>query len=151
MGPRVTDPDQIAKIEALCREAGWPTGEAARMPEGAEKGDRNMRENMRVGISEAAFLAAVLALAKANGWRTAHFRPGMNRRGKWETAVQGDGVGFPDIIAVRATRLLVAELKVGKNRPTDSQAAWLAAFQIAGVDAYTWWPKDLDKIREVLG
>jgi hypothetical protein len=32
MGCRITNPEEIAKIEAICREAGWSTGEVARMP-----------------------------------------------------------------------------------------------------------------------
>lgn len=101
------------------------------------------------GISESAFLAAVLALAKANQWRAAHFRPGMNRRGKWSTAGQGDYVGFPDVVLVRE-RLIVAELKIGKNQCTEAQSAWLAAFRAAGIEAYVWWPNDWNKLAEIL-
>src|SRR5215813_9770420 len=34
----------------------------------------------------------------------------------WRTAVSGDGAGFPDLLLVRAERLVVAELKVGRGQ-----------------------------------
>lgn len=99
---------------------------------------------------EDGFTTAVLGLAKLLGWRTAHFRPGLTRRGRWVTAVQGDGVGFPDVLAVRRGVLVVAELKVGRNTPTAEQEDWLAAFRAAGVNAYVWTPAHWPEIEAVL-
>jgi hypothetical protein len=73
----------------------------------------------------------------------------MNRRGKWQTAVQGDGAGFPDLILLRGERIIAAELKVGKGRATNEQLAWLDAFG-AACDAYLWRWEDWDSIVETL-
>jgi hypothetical protein len=47
-------------------------------------------------------------------------------------------------------QLLVAELKVGKNKVTDEQQAWLDDFAEAGVPAYVWRPTDWKQIEEIL-
>jgi hypothetical protein len=101
--------------------------------------------------TEADFTRQVLALARLCRWRAAHFRPGLTRSGGWATAVQGDGAGFPDLILVKPGRVVVAELKVGRNRPTPGQRAWLQAFESAGVPAYVWRPEDWPEVERVLG
>ena len=100
-------------------------------------------------ITEADFTRQVLQLAKHCGWRSAHFRPGRTAKG-WRTAVQGDGAGFPDLILIRGGLLIVVELKVGKNKPTEEQRAWLEAFREAAVNAFVWTPKDWPEIKETL-
>jgi hypothetical protein len=89
-------------------------------------------------MSEAQLQNAVIKTAKLLGWRTAHFRPGMTRRGNWVTAVQGDGAGFPDLIMLRQDRCLAIELKAAGNKPAPAQIAWLEAFAAAGVEADVW-------------
>lgn len=98
---------------------------------------------------EASFTRQVLKVALQYGWRRAHFRPAMTKDG-WRTAVSGDAKGFPDLLMLRANRLVVAELKV-KARPTPEQKLWMQAFAQAGVEAYWWKPADWDEIHEVLG
>jgi Holliday junction resolvase len=59
--------------------------------------------------------------------------------------------GFPDIIAVRGTRLFVAEIKTAKGRVSTEQRAWLDAFTLAGVPAYLWrLPADWAEVGKVL-
>jgi hypothetical protein len=101
-------------------------------------------------MSETEFLSQVLEYAKLYRWRSAHFRPAQTARG-WRTAVQGDGKGFPDCVFVKATKLIVAELKVGKNKVTDEQQDWLNHFAAAGIPAYVWYPTDWTEIESVLG
>lgn len=101
-------------------------------------------------LSEADLLRGVLDLCRVLGWRTYHPRPAMTRRG-WRTPVQGDGIGWPDLAAVRGDRLVVAELKSERGRTTPEQADWLEALAAAGVEAYTWRPADYpDNIAEIL-
>ena len=100
-------------------------------------------------LTEAEFQRQVLAYAKLRGWRTAHFRPAMTRSGRWVTAVQGDGAGFPDTVLVR-DRVVYAELKVKGGKLTPSQVAWLKALQSAGAEAYLWFPGDWPEIERVL-
>lgn len=109
-----------------------------------------MRDRIaRLAISEAAFQRQILDLARLRGWRTAHFQKAKVGR-SWQTPVMGDGRGFPDLILIRAARILAVELKVGRNQPTPDQLAWLAAFQSAGVPSFVWRPEQWPKIQRVL-
>ncbi len=101
-------------------------------------------------ISEKAFTAQVIALLRWYKWRCAHFRPGKTQRGRWVTAVQGDGVGFPDIFALRGNRRLMAELKASKGKTSPAQEDWLEAAKDAGIEVYVWRPKDIDLIEATL-
>lgn len=101
-------------------------------------------------LSEADFMAQVIELAHLYRWRVAHFRAAMTSRG-WRTPVQADGAGFPDLLLLRGSRIVAAELKRERgSRPTDDQLAWLAAFAEAGVESFLWRPADFDQIVEVL-
>jgi hypothetical protein len=103
--------------------------------------------------TEATFTRAVLQLAKLRGWRSAHFRPGrVMRGGRWtyETPIDGDAKGFPDLVLIRGRRLLVAELKSGRGRTTPEQEQWLAAFRLAGVEAFVWKPGDWPAVEATL-
>jgi hypothetical protein len=94
---------------------------------------------------EAAFQEAVVGLARHMNWRVAHFRKVRVSRKSgstyWETPVAADGRGFPDLLMLRGGRIVAAELKVGTNRETEEQAAWLAAFAAAGCESYLWRPE----------
>ena len=50
--------------------------------------------------------------------------------------------GFPDLVLIRRERLVAAELKVGKNKPTKAQLDWLEAFAGAGAETYVWYDTD---------
>jgi hypothetical protein len=106
--------------------------------------------DLRSRITEDEFTDQVLAFAKLHGWLRAHFRPAMTSRG-WRTAVQGDGVGWPDLVLVRGGVMIAAELKVGDNKPTADQEKWLAAFRECGATAFVWTPGDWAEIERVLG
>lgn len=45
----------------------------------------------------------------------------------------------------------VAELKVGKNKPTSDQVCWLELFRSAGIRAEVWRPADWPEIEQALG
>ena len=104
-------------------------------------------------ITEAEFMRQVIRLAQLLGWKVAHFRPARTNKG-WRTPVQGDGAGFPDLILGRgpghAIRLIAAELKVGNNKPTPQQYAWLGHFEAQGVPSYVWTPDCWGDIRAIL-
>ena len=55
------------------------------------------------------------------GWRWTHARRSDRAQ------LMGDP-GVPDILAIRGTRGLAAELKRQGERPTDQQTAWLGLF-----------------------
>lgn len=103
-------------------------------------------------ITEDEFMSQVAELAKLRGWKIAHFRPLRTKTG-WRTACQFDAQGFPDLVMVRGdNRLVVAELKRSeKEKPTDEQRAWLAAFSfVPSVEVFLWHPGCWPEIEKVL-
>ena len=89
-------------------------------------------------------LAAILDAARLLGIRSAHFRPAQTKRGAWVTPVAGDGKGWPDLILL-GRRLLIREVKVGRNKVSAEQDAWITALTDAGQNAGVWretdWPE----------
>lgn len=106
------------------------------------------------GETEAQFQARFIAFAEALGWRCVHTRKVRVQRKNggvyYETPYQGTHAkGVPDLELVRE-RLVKVELKVGRNRPTPEQEAWLEAYRAAGVECHVFYPKDWQTITEVL-
>ena len=104
---------------------------------------RKAKDDVQVGSwDEDRLLRNVTDLAESLGWRTYH---------TWRST--HSAAGFPDLTMVRAGRLIFAELKsdrVGAKATTD-QLAWLHDLdECAGVEAYLWWPDDLQKIADIL-
>ena len=93
-------------------------------------------------MTERDLQSAVVDLARLYGWRVAHFRPARTSRG-WRTPVEADGKGFPDLLLIRGTQIKVRELKAGRNKLAPEQRDWLAAFEVAGIDAGIWTELDL--------
>jgi hypothetical protein len=62
---------------------------------------------------------------------------------------QGDN-GWPDILAIRGSRIVVAELKAAKGSVEPAQQAWLDAWDAAGAEVFVWRPADLALIVNVL-
>lgn len=99
-------------------------------------------------MTEAEFQHAVEHLARLGGWLRYHSRPSQVRPGVWRTNYSGDA-GFPDLVLLR-DRLILAELKTDRGRPTPDQLAWLARARAAGIEAYLWRPTDLQTITDLL-
>jgi len=106
--------------------------------------------NLYHQISESVFTTQVIQMARVFGWRCAHFRPAMTKRGRWVTPVQGDGAGFPDLIMLRHNRRIMAELKAAKGKTTIEQAKWLESARIADFETYIWMPSMIDEIERIL-
>ena len=103
-------------------------------------------------ILERDFQRQVLQLAEMCGWKSAHFRPAMNAKGQWRTAVAGQGKGFPDLVLVRPGRVLFVELKSRTGKLSLDQVAWIDSLRAAGADVRVWQPADWDEIeRELRG
>lgn len=94
-------------------------------------------------MSEDALLRTVLDMARHMGVLTAHFRPAQSKTGRWLTAVQGDGKGFPDVTLCGPGGVLFRELKAAKGSLSPEQKVWLEALTAAGADAGVWRPTDL--------
>jgi hypothetical protein len=92
--------------------------------------------------AEADLLTAVMAGCGTYGWRRQHQLPALTSRGRHHTAYAGDG-GWPDVVAVRDSVLLVVELKREREYPTREQRAWLDLLAtVPGVLAGVWRPRD---------
>jgi hypothetical protein len=108
------------------------------------------RQVLARAMTEDELLGAVLELAALTGWRRFHIRPGMDRRGRWSTPLQGDP-GWPDVVLVRDGRLLALELKSERGRPTSDQRAWLTALStVPGVTALLVRPSDWPRVQALL-
>lgn len=94
-------------------------------------------------ISEAEFTSQVVRLFSLYGWKVCHIRPAKTAKG-WRTAYEGHA-GLPDIIAARGGVIIMAELKVGKNKPTADQREWLEAS-----GSPVWRPEDWDSIVKLV-
>jgi hypothetical protein len=90
-------------------------------------------------MSEAELQKAVIELARRLGWRTAHFRPGMTQTGRWVTAVQGDGKGFPDLVLAKNGVVLFVELKAKVGRISKEQEEWL--WELPHDHSFVWRPE----------
>lgn len=59
--------------------------------------------------------------------------------------------GFLDLILLRHTRMVVAELKRERGKETLDQKVWLEAFRsIPGAEVFVWRPSDIDEVIKVL-
>lgn len=88
-----------------------------------------------------------MGAARTAGWLCAHFRPAQTQRGRWITPMAGDK-GFPDLVLAKHGRLLLAELKTDKGRPSREQEAWLAAL---GSHGRLWRPAQWGEVQHELG
>ena len=97
---------------------------------------------MLAKVPEKAFLAQVQALARLNGWRVYHTHSSMH-----------SAKGFPDLVMVKAGRLVFAELKAQRGQTTREQEDWLAALGDVFpemVEVFVWRPGDWDQVTDVL-
>ena len=97
-------------------------------------------------MTEDQFAATVLGIAQWGKWRAVHIRNVRMPSGHYAVPYEGDK-GLPDWILARCGVVLLVELKVGGNKPTADQRAWLAA---AGPNGRLWYPKDIPAIRAEL-
>jgi len=95
-----------------------------------------------VKLSEDEFTDQVIELFQLYGWKVVHFDRARKKNGGWRTPIRGDP-GSPDILAARCGKVIHAELKVGRNKPTEDQEQWLHHL---GEGAYLWYPCDWETI-----
>lgn len=102
---------------------------------------RTQRVASKAGIiSEKAFRATILELARMQGWLV-YFT--------WRS--DHSPSGFPDLVMVRGDQLVFAELKVAGGSLTPSQRQWLDCLAASGAQVCVWRPDDWEEIERVLG
>lgn len=112
-------------------------------PPPLQKGDRALELDCQRTIVEAARLL---------GYRVLAIRSAQNRRGKWQSPIQGDP-GYPDLTLVHARAGIVfVELKRapgGRLRP--EQVHWRDALLDAGAQYLTVWvPEQMQELVQLL-
>jgi hypothetical protein len=84
--------------------------------------------------------AQVIALATGLGFRVYH---------TWRS--EHSVAGFPDLVLVKAPRVLFAELKTDVGKLMPAQETWLAELaQCPGVENYVWRPRDAQVVADIL-
>lgn len=94
------------------------------------------------GVREKDWQATVEDLAALFGWELRYHTRDS----------RGSVAGFPDLVLIRGSELLIAELKTdaARSRVTPAQQAWLDGFAACGVEVHVWRPRDFDVVRERL-
>ena len=101
-----------------------------------------------IAESEREFQREVIKIAKSLGWYVYHALPGQGRN-KHLTLFIGKR-GFPDLVLCRPPRLIFAELKSERGKPSTDQTEWLDALRACGVEVHVWRPSDLERITAML-
>lgn len=102
------------------------------------------RSLLAESTSEDELLVVVETELTLRGWRWHHVR-------RSDRAISQGDPGWPDIVAIRRERIVVAELKRQQGGHWEpGQRDWLDAFAAAGAETHTWRPADLDTIRRTL-
>jgi hypothetical protein len=104
------------------------------------------REKALRTITEARFQRDVEHLLLLFGWRHYHAPANKPVNGR----VQNIKAGFPDLVAVRAGRLIFAELKTQTGKLGKDQPEWLEDLEKTGAEVYLWRPEDMAAIRDTL-
>ena len=104
--------------------------------------------------SEQAFQQQVIDYAHLMSWKVAHFR-GVRVARKdgsvyYQTPVQADGAGFPDLVLARPPRIMFVELKAERGVSSPAQDMWLELLVKSGQDMKVWRPSDWPEIERTL-
>lgn len=102
---------------------------------------------VRKGLDAQAQLAKT---ARLLGWKCLEFRPTWTPKG-WRIAVcGGEAQGFVDLLMLRDSRMIAAEVKSGKSDPRPEQERWLGDLRSAGVEGGLWRIEAINEILEQL-
>lgn len=84
-------------------------------------------------MTEAELQKAILDAARQFGWLVYHTHD--SRRSQ---------AGFPDLVMVKGSRIIFAELKAEKGRLSPAQLTWINALQNTYAEVYVWRPESLE-------
>ena len=101
------------------------------------------RKKIAVGETESEFKSEVIHVASTIGW-DCYSVPDSGR---------ATSSGFLDLFLAHhaAGRVLIRELKVGRNKTTAEQDRWIETLTRAGYDAGVWRETDWERICRELG
>lgn len=95
----------------------------------------------------------VIGLFRSAGWRVCHFHDSRRQIKPGVFVGDVDAKGFPDLVAVKHSRVVFVELKSEKGTVSKGQRDWLEVLSSAGQEVYVWRPSHLDSgaVHKVLG
>lgn len=106
------------------------------------------RPEILAAWTESTFTVEAIGLAHLYGWQLIHLRPAWAGN-RMITAVQGDGEGFPDLLALHLKLGgFAAELKVKGGVISQAQKRWLRYFEATGYVAGVYYPADWAALEE---
>lgn len=112
---------------------------------------KESRYQMTIPMTESQFQRQVTDLATRLGWEWLHVRPVGDSRGIWRTPTFGSlGKGWPDLVLIRRTTVIYAELKAQKGYLNDEQKRVQRILADVCPRVYVWRPADFDHILQVL-
>ncbi len=89
------------------------------------------------------FQQRLIKLLQDNEFWVCEFRKARIMKGGvdvYRTPFGADGVGFPDLVAVKPPRLLFIECKSDKGKASPEQMEWLLKLSGCPVEVYCWHP-----------
>jgi hypothetical protein len=116
--------------------------------------ERSRRELARAQ-NEADWQATVMAILQAHGWTAFHINASIVRvtsggQRTYATAVTSQGRGFPDVVAIRAGRMVFIECKSERGIVNAEQHLWHQRLSaVAGVEVYVLRPSDGQQLMEI--
>jgi len=92
---------------------------------------------MRARISEKAFQAQIVELARLTGWLVYHTYDSRQ-----------SCPGWPDVAFCHPGRgeFFMAELKSTHGRISEAQQGWIDALRKAGIECHVWRPSDFERV-----
>lgn len=88
----------------------------------------------------------VIARALNHGWTYYHAPDNKPCNGRRQKIVPG----FPDLVLVKGSKLVFAELKAETGRVSAEQKVWLAKLAATGCEAHIWRPSQWKEVNEYL-
>ena len=89
--------------------------------------------------TERDFQAAIIEVAEINGWYVYHTYD--SRR---------SAAGWPDLVLLRAPRIIIAEVKSATGKLREAQRDVLQMLDSCGIETHVWRPADWEHIVTAL-
>jgi len=111
--------------------------------------DQKCKRKAELKQTEQAFQDSVIALARLHRYRVKHTHKVKLANDEYRTPTTKDK-GFPDLLLARPDQTLFAELKVGRNKPSEDQIIWLNLLALSGQKVFLWYPEHFGEIEMIL-
>jgi len=97
-------------------------------------------------IKEREWQNHVMKIASDLGWLYYHAPDNKPINGR----IQNITAGFPDLVLVKAPRIIYVELKRETGKLSPMQEKWLYLLRACGQEAHVWRPSNLNDVINIL-